>query len=68
MKDNALFFVPVVNRDAHAHISDTYDAVKDFAMTRKNRNPYGEEYCDTDFGEIGVDLNRNYGFEFAHDD
>jgi len=38
-------------------------------MTRKNRNPHGEEDCETEFGEdIGVDLNRNYGFEFAHDD
>ena len=69
MKDNALFFVPVVNRDAHAHISDTYDAVKEFARTRKNRHHYGIEECgDDNESDIGVDLNRNYGFEFAHDD
>ena len=38
-------------------------------MVRKNRHPYQDpsETCD-DGVMIGVDLNRNYGFEFAHDD
>ena len=34
-------------------------------MARKNRHKYGDEDCGD---ELGVDLNRNYGFEFAHDD
>ena len=69
LQNNALFFVPVVNRDAHAYISDYFDKEGDFIMVRKNRHPYQDpsETCD-DGAMIGVDLNRNYGFEFAHDD
>ena len=38
-------------------------------MARKNRHNYGDYDCGDDPSfDIGVDLNRNYGFEFAHDD
>ena len=37
-------------------------------MIRKNRHNYGDTETDTEACNIGVDLNRNYGFEFAHDD
>ena len=68
LRNNALFFVPVVNRDAHALISETFEKEGKFPMIRKNRHNYGDTETDTDKCSIGVDLNRNYGFEFAHDD
>jgi hypothetical protein len=53
-----LFFIPVVNPDGYLYNqSSTPDGG---GMWRKNRRDNGD-------GSIGVDLNRNYGFGWGHD-
>ena len=53
-----LYFVPVVNPDGYEYNRQTSPGGGGF--WRKNRNPNVGGGC------TGVDLNRNYGFEFAH--
>jgi len=67
LRENALVFIPAVNYDGVAYISKAFDEHKKFASIRKSRHIYeGMESCKAE--DQGVDLNRNYGFEFAHDD
>jgi hypothetical protein len=47
-----IWFVPLVNPDGYEHSRDV------FRLWRKNRRDLG-------FGFFGVDLNRNYGFQFG---
>ena len=54
-----LYFVPVVNPDGYLYNEQTDPNGGGF--WRKNRNTNGGGGC------VGVDLNRNYGYEFAHD-
>lgn len=54
-----LYFVPVVNPDGYLYNEQTNPNGGGF--WRKNRNDNGGGGC------FGVDLNRNYGYEFAHD-
>jgi len=54
-----LYFVPVVNPDGYLFNEQTDP--KGGGLWRKNRNTNGGGGC------IGIDLNRNYGYEFAHD-
>ena len=53
-----LYFVPVVNPDGYVYNELTNP--NGGGLWRKNRKPSGS-------GCFGVDLNRNYSFEFAHD-
>ena len=53
-----LYFVPVVNPDGYKYNETTNP--NGGGLWRKNRKVSGG-------GCIGVDLNRNYSFEFAHD-
>jgi len=54
-----LYFVPVVNPDGYVYNEQTNP--DGGGLWRKNRNPVSPD-C------FGVDLNRNYGFEFANND
>lgn len=54
-----LYFVPVVNPDGYVYNQQTHPAGG--GLWRKNRRENGD-------GTFGVDLNRNYGFEWGHDD
>ena len=62
-RDNILFVIPVVNTDSYIFINrHFYDTSMPGAkMIRKNRNIHTK--CDEITG--GVDLNRNYDFQFA---
>lgn len=62
-RDNIIFFVPVVNTDSYIFINKHfYDTSMPGAkMIRKNRNVHPK--CNELAG--GVDLNRNYDFQFA---
>jgi hypothetical protein len=53
-----LFFVPCVNPDGYLHNESTNPGGG--GMWRKNRRNNGN-------GTIGVDLNRNYGYEWGYD-
>lgn len=59
INNRELYFVPVVNPDGYLYNEQTDPNGGGF--WRKNRNTNGGGGC------IGVDLNRNYAFEFAHD-
>lgn len=54
-----LYIVPVVNPDGYAYNSATLPAGG--GLWRKNRRMNGD-------GSMGVDLNRNYGFQWGYDD
>jgi len=53
-----LYFVPVVNPDGYVY--NEFTNPNGGGLWRKNRKPSAG-------GCFGVDLNRNYSFEFAHD-
>ena len=55
--NTALYFIPCINPDGYIFNETTNP--NGGGMWRKNRRNNG--------GSYGVDLNRNYGFEFAHD-
>lgn len=56
-----LYFVPIVNPDGY--VKNETDAPNGGGMWRKNMR----ETCGDNFND-GVDLNRNYAYEWAHDD
>lgn len=53
-----MYFVPVVNPDGYVYNQSTNP--NGGGLWRKNRRDNGG-------GNMGVDLNRNYGYEFGHD-
>ena len=58
--NTAMFFVPIVNPDGY--IYNEQIRPQGGGLWRKNR------FVATNGDTVGVDLNRNYGFEYAHDD
>lgn len=58
LDNRELYFVPVVNPDGYVYNQTI--APNGGGMWRKNRRVNGG-------GEFGVDLNRNYGYEWGHD-
>jgi hypothetical protein len=63
LRTHNIYSLLLVNVDGYAMISDIYDRENVFELIRKNRHPEGT--CKQD--EVGVDLNRNYGYKFAYD-
>ena len=59
MDHTELYFVPCVNPDGYRY--NEFTNPDGGGMWRKNRR-------DNQDGEFGVDLNRNYGYEWAFDD
>ena len=59
LANRRLFVVPVLNPDGYVHNQTTDPAGG--GLWRKNRRANAG-------GSVGVDLNRNYGFEWGHDD
>src|SRR5690606_27290450 len=57
--ERRLFFVPVVNPDGYV-VNETTDP-DGGGMWRKNLRDNGD-------GSFGVDVNRNYGYEWGYDD
>ncbi len=55
-----IFFVPMVNPDGHVYVESNHVGDSG-SWWRKNRRDNGD-------GTLGVDLNRNYGFEWGYDD
>jgi len=54
-----IFFVPMVNPDGHYYVQQNHDGDSN-GWWRKNRRNNGGGY-------YGVDLNRNYGYEWGYD-
>ncbi len=58
LNNSELYFVPIVNPDGYVY--NQTSSPEGGGMWRKNRRQNG--------GSMGVDLNRNYGFEWGYDD
>lgn len=57
ISNREMYFVPVINPDGYVYNQSTDP--NGGGLWRKNRRPIGTEF--------GVDLNRNYGFQWAYD-
>ena len=67
MENGAIVFIPMVNVDGVTYIDEIYQKTNRFEYIRKNRNVYSQmKNCRT-AEQVGVDLNRNYGYKFAYD-
>ncbi len=60
VNETELFFVPCLNPDGYIYNEENYFNGGSIYW-RKNRRDNGD-------GSFGVDLNRNYGYEFGYDD
>jgi carboxypeptidase T len=69
LNNTELYFIPVVNPDGLLYNLAGYDPVEDI-FTRNHRKNMRDNNEDGQFNpaEDGVDLNRNYGHEWGHDD
>ena len=61
---SGIFFVPIVNQDGYSVISNTYATDGYLSEIRKNQR--NDIQC-TIYDNIGVDLNRNYGYGWGAD-
>ena len=62
--------MPVVNVDGSQKIMDHYDETGELLFKRKNMNPERKTQMNIDCGdmEMGVDINRNYAYNWEADD
>jgi hypothetical protein len=72
IKSRNIYFIPIINVDGFIRNNEIYESTKKFGMARKNRRISHQcmEYINyyLIISEMdGVDLNRNYGYKFAHD-
>lgn len=67
LNTSALYFIPVVNVDGFMAIGSSWDSTKQVEKVRKNRHQYPSQASCKKL-DIGVDLNRNYPFNFGIDD
>eukprot|EP00826_Nyctotherus_ovalis_P045762 TRINITY_DN5095_c0_g4_i2.p1 TRINITY_DN5095_c0_g4~~TRINITY_DN5095_c0_g4_i2.p1 ORF type:complete len:240 (+),score=44.06 TRINITY_DN5095_c0_g4_i2:526-1245(+) len=61
-----LYFVPIVNVDTLAYISEEFRKTKKIPLARKNRHAYEQKSCMS-MDDIGVDLSRNFGFRYGQE-
>jgi carboxypeptidase T len=64
LQTRTMFLIPILNVEGYTRISEIYAETRRFAQIRKNLNP--AEKC-SDPEDIGVDLNRNFGQGWGHD-
>jgi hypothetical protein len=64
-----LYFIPIINIDGYIDNNNIFTYVNDFqaADIRKNRRT-SQEFAGCGHLKIGVDLNRNYDFQWGVDD
>ena len=62
---SGIYFIPIVNWDSVKLISDTFAKNGRLDFIRKNRHESNQVNCVGE--DIGVDLNRNYGYKFGVD-
>jgi hypothetical protein len=68
-----VYFIPMINVDGYILNNENYFQQRSNYMIRKNRNADSKLFyqCkdseDFDRKSVGVDLNRNYGYKFGHD-
>jgi len=65
VREREIWFVPVVNPDGYVRNQNTWDNAGAYGLWRKNlRNNDGNPNIT---GNDGVDLNRNYGYQWGYD-
>lgn len=62
LHSHTIFFLPVINLDSVTQIHEDFKVHGQFSYLRKNQR---EMQCPEEKG--GVDLNRNFGYKWAHD-
>jgi len=62
-----IYFIPVVNLDGYHFISKSWIDTDIFNFVRKNMKIHMEPIMCHIY-DLGVDLNRNYGFAFGYDE
>lgn len=69
LKNTAIFIVPAVNYDGYHYIGQNYKNFGNLSYLSKNRHISDEQSKSCPSEDLmGVDLSRNYDFEFAHDE
>lgn len=68
LESSAIVFIPIVNVDGVAQIGEWYENSGELYEVRKNRRYIESSMKRCSSEELGVDLNRNYGFRFKYDD
>ena len=63
LRDTKFYFIPVVNTDGAALVEEHWISDGKIINKRKNANPNNIGSCG--FENAGVDLNRNYGVDWA---
>jgi hypothetical protein len=65
-----IYFIPMINVDGYRENNIQFDLFRNFnaAMIRKNRRSGVEFNGCSRVVDLGVDLNRNYGYMFGSDD
>ncbi|UCH84741.1 MAG: zinc carboxypeptidase, partial [Candidatus Latescibacterota bacterium] len=59
VNEREIYIAPMINPDGHVYVQQNHDGSPS-SWWRKNRRDNGD-------GSIGVDLNRNYGYEWGYD-
>jgi hypothetical protein len=68
LDENKYYFLPILNVDGAAAIEEHWVAKKEVLPRRKNMIPDGQATCNYFQGEVGIDLNRNFGIDFGQVD
>ena len=70
LQRNKYFFIPALNVDGSQKIKDHYDETGELLYKRKNMDDTYEKKAGVDCGEMemGVDINRNYGYNWKYED
>jgi hypothetical protein len=61
VNNREVFVLPMLNPDGHVYVEDNHIGIHWSDWWRKNRRDNGD-------GTFGVDLNRNFGYEWGYDD
>jgi hypothetical protein len=56
-----IYFVPMINPDGHVYVQNHHIGIYSGSWWRKNRRVNADM-------SVGVDLNRNYGYQWGYDD
>lgn len=70
LQRNKFFFIPMVNTDGVYKIFDYFEKNNELLLKRKNMDAEYQKAKGIDCGdqEMGVDINRNYGYNFKNED
>lgn len=65
LRNHKFYFVPMLNVDGLFTISDIYKRTNRLVLKRKNNNPSNDVGYKCKTIDQGVDINRNYDWDFG---